>query len=116
TWMLTPERLARLLSLLDAKTISGKAAKEVFEVMTETPADAEAIVRERGLAQTDDPDEIRRHAERVLRDNPAQLEQYRAGKTRLFGFFVGQVLKASGGRANPEVVNRVVAELLDRTD
>jgi aspartyl-tRNA(Asn)/glutamyl-tRNA(Gln) amidotransferase subunit B len=100
-----PEELAGLIRLIDNGKISGKQAKEVLVEMFKTGETASSIVEKRGLVQVSDTGEIDRLIEEVLTANPAELEQYRAGKETLFGFFVGQVLKASTGKANPKVVN-----------
>ncbi len=99
---------AELLALIEDGTISGRIAKDVFEVMFETGKDAEAIVEEKGLKQVSDTGEIEKIIDEVIAANPGQLEQYRAGKDKLIGFFVGQVMKATGGKANPGVVNQLL--------
>lgn len=109
----TPERMAALIRLIESGRISGKAAKEVFEAMAEQPDEPEAIVERRGLAQITDPDVIRDAAKEVLRDHPEEIGRYRGGRKQVFGFFVGKVLEATGRRASPEVVTRVLRELLD---
>jgi aspartyl-tRNA(Asn)/glutamyl-tRNA(Gln) amidotransferase subunit B len=107
-----PEELAGLIRLIDNGKISGKQAKEVLVEMFKTGETASSIVEKRGLVQVSDTGEIDRLIEEVLTANPAELEQYRAGKETLFGFFVGQVLKASTGKANPKVVNDRLREKL----
>jgi aspartyl-tRNA(Asn)/glutamyl-tRNA(Gln) amidotransferase subunit B len=84
----------------------------VFEIMLETRQDAGAIVEERGLKQTSDTAAIEAVIAEVLANNPGQLEQYRGGKESLFGFFVGQTMKAMGGKANPGVVNDLLKKAL----
>jgi aspartyl-tRNA(Asn)/glutamyl-tRNA(Gln) amidotransferase subunit B len=111
---LDPGRLAALIRLVDGGTISGKIAKEVFEAIYETGADPAGVVQERGLAQVSDEGAIREAIESVITANPDQHAKYRGGKTALFGYFVGQVLKATGGKANPGLVNRLLKERLDR--
>ncbi len=106
------ERLAGLLRRIEDKTISGKIAKDVFDAMWEEGAEADAIIEARGLRQITDPDAIAAIIDRVIADNPGQAEQYRAGKTKLLGFFVGQVMKASGGKANPGEVNKLLRQKL----
>ncbi len=100
-----PEELGALVRLIDAGTISGKQGKEVLVEMFTTGKSAAAIIEERGLSQVSDTSEIDRLIDEVLAASPAQLKGYRAGKEALFGFFVGQVMKASKGKANPKVVN-----------
>jgi aspartyl-tRNA(Asn)/glutamyl-tRNA(Gln) amidotransferase subunit B len=107
------DRLAALIKLIDAGTISGKMAKDALAEMWRTGRTAEEVVREMGGGQVSDEAELRRLVEQAVADNPKQLEQYRAGRTALMGFFVGQVMKASGGRANPQVVNKLLKDVLD---
>ncbi|NVJ98444.1 MAG: Asp-tRNA(Asn)/Glu-tRNA(Gln) amidotransferase subunit GatB [Alphaproteobacteria bacterium] len=104
---------ADLLALVEDGTISGRIAKDVFEIMFETGKDAEAIVEEKGLRQVSDTGEIEKIIDEVIAANPGQLEQYRAGKDKLIGFFVGQVMKATGGKANPGMVNQLLKPKLD---
>ncbi|UTW54246.1 Asp-tRNA(Asn)/Glu-tRNA(Gln) amidotransferase subunit GatB [Kordiimonas sp. SCSIO 12610] len=104
---------ADLLALVEDGTISGRIAKDVFEVMFETGKDAEAIVEEKGLKQVSDTGEIEKIIDEVIAANPGQVEQYRGGKDKLIGFFVGQVMKATGGKANPGVVNKLLKPKLD---
>ncbi len=108
-----PEQGAELLALVDKGTISGRVAKEVFEEMFATGKTAGAIVEEKGLKQVSDESALVPIIEQVLADNPAQVDQYRGGKTKVIGFFVGQVMKATRGQANPAVVNRLLKERLD---
>ncbi|MBL4838858.1 MAG: Asp-tRNA(Asn)/Glu-tRNA(Gln) amidotransferase subunit GatB, partial [Kordiimonadaceae bacterium] len=107
------EQGAELLGLVDDGTISGRIAKDVFEVMFETGKGAEAIVAEKGLKQVSDTGAIEKIIDDVIAANPGQLEQYRGGKDKLIGFFVGQVMKATGGKANPGVVNQLLKPKLD---
>jgi aspartyl-tRNA(Asn)/glutamyl-tRNA(Gln) amidotransferase subunit B len=107
------EALARLLGRIGDDTISGKIAKEVFEAMWAGEGSADEIIEARGLKQITDTGAIEAVIDQVLADNPAQLEQYRAGKDKLFGFFVGQVMKATRGKANPAQVNQVLRAKLD---
>jgi aspartyl-tRNA(Asn)/glutamyl-tRNA(Gln) amidotransferase subunit B len=107
-----PEELGALVRLVDAGKISGKQAKDVLVEMFETGKSASAIVEERGLAQVSDAGEIERIVGEVVAANPKQLEQYRAGKESLLGFFVGQVMKASQGKANPKLVNEALLKKL----
>lgn len=105
--------LAEMIKMIDAGTISGKMAKDVLVEMYRTGRAATDVVREMGGSQMSDESEIRALVEQVVSANPKQLEQYRAGKTSLMGFFVGQVMKMSSGRANPQVVNRILKEALE---
>ena len=110
---LSARQLAELISMIDRGTISGKMAKEMLVEMYGSGKTAEAVAREMGGAQVSDEAEIRAMAEQAIAGNPKQAEQYRAGRAALLGFFVGQVMKASGGRANPAVVNKVLKEALE---
>jgi len=101
-----------LLALVADGTISGSLAKQVFEIMLETGDAPAKIVEERGLKQTSDTGAIEEVIAGVLAANPNQLEQYRGGKEALFGFFVGQTMKAMGGKANPAVVNELLKKAL----
>jgi aspartyl-tRNA(Asn)/glutamyl-tRNA(Gln) amidotransferase subunit B len=108
----TPINAAELLSLVADGTISGSLAKQVFEIMLDTGQGAAAIVEERGLKQTSDTGEIDAIIDGILAANADKVSQYKAGKEALFGFFVGQTMKAMGGKANPGVVNeRLKAKL-----
>ena len=100
-----PRQAAELLGLVGDKTISGSLAKQVFEIMLETGLDAGRIVEERGLKQTSDSGAIDAEIDKILAANADKVEQYKAGKEALFGFFVGQTMKAMAGKANPQVVN-----------
>ncbi|MEN3335594.1 MAG: aspartyl-tRNA(Asn)/glutamyl-tRNA(Gln) amidotransferase subunit [Blastocatellia bacterium] len=105
--------LAALIKLIDAGTISGKMAKDALIEMYRSRRSTDEVVGEMGGGQVSDEAEIRKMVEQAVAANPKQLEQYRAGKTNLMGFFVGQVMKASRGRANPQVVNKLLKEALD---
>lgn len=109
----SPAQAAELLGLVADGTISGSLAKQVFEIMLETGGSPAAIVEERGLKQTSDTGAIEAVIAEVLAKNPGQLEQYRSGKEALFGFFVGQTMKAMGGKANPGVVNELLKKALN---
>ena len=100
-----PEQLAALLRLIDEEKISGKQGKDVLVEMFKTGKPAESIIEEQGLVQLSDTTEIDALINQVMAANPQQLESYRGGKETLFGFFVGQVIKASKGKANPKIVN-----------
>ncbi|MFZ5609714.1 MAG: Asp-tRNA(Asn)/Glu-tRNA(Gln) amidotransferase subunit GatB [Pseudomonadota bacterium] len=103
---------AELLRLQDEGTISGRIAKDVFEIMFETGKGAAAIVEEKGLTQVSDTGALEAVIAQVLDANPGQLADYRAGKDKLFGFFVGQVMRATGGKANPALVNELLRKAL----
>ena len=109
---LSPEHLAALVRLIDDGTISGKIAKELLPAVIETGKAPGTLVEERGLVQMSDEGAIREAVRAVVEANPAQAETFRAGKTAALGWFVGQVMKATGGKANPAVVNRLLKEML----
>lgn len=108
----SPKQGAELIGLVTDGTLSGTLAKQVFEIMLETRQDASAIVEERGLKQTSDTGAIEAVIAEVMARSATQLEQYRAGKESLFGYFVGQTMKAMAGKANPQVVNELVKKAL----
>ncbi|WP_428968520.1 Asp-tRNA(Asn)/Glu-tRNA(Gln) amidotransferase subunit GatB [Sphingomonas sp. Xoc002] len=108
----SPAQAAELLALVADGTLSGSLSKQVFEIMLETGDGPSKIVEERGLKQTSDTGAIEAVIAEVLEKNPNQLGQYRAGKEALFGFFVGQTMKAMGGKANPAVVNDLLKRAL----
>ena len=105
--------LAELLAVVEAGTISGKMAKDVFAEMVATGKRAQKIVAQRGLSQVSDTGVLEAAAREVLAQNAGQVERYRAGKTNVLGFFVGQVMKATKGAANPALVNDVLKRLLE---
>ncbi len=109
---LRPGHLAGLIERIGDATISGKIAKEVFEAMWASGRDADAIIAEKGLKQITDSAAIERVIDEVMAKNPAQLAGYRSGKDKLFGFFVGQVMKATQGKANPGQVNELLKRKL----
>ncbi|WP_343525715.1 Asp-tRNA(Asn)/Glu-tRNA(Gln) amidotransferase subunit GatB [Sphingomonas sp.] len=108
----SPAQAAELLALVADGTLSGSLSKQVFEIMLETGDGPSRIVEERGLKQTSDTGAIEAVIAEVLEKNPNQLGQYRGGKEALFGFFVGQTMKAMGGKANPAVVNDLLKKAL----
>lgn len=106
------EMLAGLLTLVGEDVISGTMAKTVFEEMAKTGKEAKVIVDEKGLAQVSDTSEIEGIVDAILSDNPNEVEAFRGGKTKLMGFFVGRVMKATKGKGNPKVVNQLLNEKL----
>ena len=106
------EDLGAMIRLIDDKTISGKIAKDIFVEMFATGKAPAEIVKEKGLVQITDTSAIEKIVDEVIAANPKQVENYRGGKTQLMGFFVGQVIKASGGKANPQAVNEILKEKL----
>ena len=109
---LSAERLAGLLVRIADETISGKIAKEVFEAMWTSGESADALIEAKGLKQITDTGAIEQAIEAVMAKNPAQLAEFRAGKDKLFGFFVGQVMKATQGKANPAQLNELLKKKL----
>jgi len=108
-----PKNLGELLGLIQDGTISGKIAKTVFEEMVKTGGSPKVIVEKKGLVQVTDREQIGRVVEEVLAANPKEVERYLAGKEKLLGFFIGQVMKATKGKANPKVVNEVLRGKLE---
>ena len=108
-----PARVAALIALVQKGTLSGKMAKDVFELMRETDREPSAIIAERGLAQVSDVGAIEEAVRAVLASSAKQLAQYKGGNEKLFGFFVGQVMKATKGSANPVLVNETLKRLLE---
>ena len=106
------DRLGGLIDLVSDGTLSGRLAKDVFEEMFATGRDAAAIVEEKGLKQVSDSGEIEAHVDAILAANADKVAQYKAGKDKLLGFFVGQVMKVTQGKANPKVVNEVLRDKL----
>lgn len=109
---LTPENLVELISLIERATISNNIGKQIIVEMMETGEKASAIVEKKGLSQISDTGAIKEIAQKIIDANPSQVEAYRGGKDKLFGFFVGQVMKETKGRANPQSVNQILKELL----
>lgn len=109
---MSPAALGHLIVLIDKGTISGKIAKTVFQEMWSSGKDAETIVKEKGLVQISDSSAIEKIIEGILAESPAQVADYRAGRTKLFGFFVGNIMKATKGQANPELVSQILTEKL----
>jgi aspartyl-tRNA(Asn)/glutamyl-tRNA(Gln) amidotransferase subunit B len=109
---LTSKQLGGLLARIVDDTISGKLAKEVFEVMWADGSDADTVIEARGLKQITDTGAIEKVIEEIMAANPKQLADYRSGKDKLFGFFVGQAMKATGGKANPALLNELLKKKL----
>ncbi len=104
--------LSKLINLIKDGTISGKIAKTVFEQMMEGDKDPQKIVEEKGLKQESDPKALEALIDKVIDDNRDKATEYKSGKVKLFGFFVGQVMKVSGGKANPQLVNEILMKKL----
>lgn len=111
---LSPQNFVDFLKILEEGEISSKIGKVVIEEMLKSGENPREIIRKKGLSQISDPIQIRKWAEDVVRENPEQVNQYRQGKEQVFGFFVGKVMKLSGGKANPEVLNQILKELLKK--
>jgi aspartyl-tRNA(Asn)/glutamyl-tRNA(Gln) amidotransferase subunit B len=109
---ITPERFSELLRLIDDGTISGKMAKDVFSEMVSTKKRAGEIVAEKGIKQISDTSEIEGIISQVIQKNPDEVSRYRTGQEKLIGFFVGEVMKATGGKANPKLVNEILKKKL----
>ena len=111
---ISAKQLGTLIARIEDSTISGKIAKDVFEKMWSSSKDADEIIKEEGLQQVTDLSEIGSMVEKVINDNPDQHQKYLSGKDRLFGFFVGQVMKESQGKANPSQVNEILKKKLKK--
>lgn len=108
----SPENLAKLIELVEAGTINGNVAKDVFAVIFDEDVDPESYVKEHGLGQVNDEGELRATIEKIIADNPQSVADYRSGKEKAMGFLVGQTMKAMKGKANPGMVNKILKELL----
>ena len=111
---ISSEKLGELIIRINDGTISGKIAKDVFEKIWISGGEVDETIQKEGLEQVTNLDEIESMIDEVIQSNPQQLSQYKAGKDRLFGFFVGQVMKASEGKANPKQVNDILKEKLEK--
>ena len=111
---LQPRHLSELIGLIQDKTISNKIAKDIFPDLLGSDSSPKTIIEKRGLVQVTDTETLRQTVLEIIAINQTQLAQYKSGKTNLFGFFVGQVMKASQGKANPEMVNALMKEELER--
>lgn len=109
---MTPEALAELVSIVDKGLISAKIANDIFADLMENGAMPEAYVKDKGLVQISDSSALETAVDKVLADNPAEVEAFRGGKTKLISFFVGQVMRATRGKANPALVNELLAKKL----
>jgi len=111
-FVITPEKLGGLIDLIADNTISNRLAKDVFALMVETGKDAATVVDEKGMRQVTDTGAIEAVIDQVMAANADKVAEYRSGKDKLFGFFVGQTMKASGGKANPAAVNELLKKKL----
>jgi len=114
SFKIQPEALAKLLNMIDSSAISSKIAKEVLEEMYKTGKDPDAVVKEKGVVQISDEDTLIKAIDDVLSKNPKEVSDYKEGREKLFGFFVGQVMKATKGQANPQVLNKLLKERLSK--
>lgn len=114
SWPVSPEQLAEMVRIIDEGKISGKIAKTLFEEMLERGGSPEKIIREKGLEQISDLEAIEKTIDEVLAANPQQASEYRAGKEKVFGFLVGQVMKLTAGKANPAKVNEILKAKLSQ--
>jgi len=109
-----PHQLAKLIELVDNKTISNTIAKQVFEEVFETGKDPESVVKEKGLVQISDVNVLVEAVRKAIQDNPNSVNDYKNGKDKAFGFLVGQVMKLTKGKANPQLVNQILKEELEK--
>jgi len=109
---ISAENLSKLINLIKDGTISGKIAKSVFELMANENKDPQKIIEEKNLKQESDPKTLESLIDKVISENPDKVKEYKSGKEKLFGFFVGQVMKASQGKANPKLVNEILKKKL----
>ena len=109
---ISSKNLAELIQSIKSGEISGRIAKEVFEIMIETGDNPKKIIESKGMKQQSDPKELKKMINEILEQNKDKVDQYKSGKDKLFGFFVGQVMKVSGGKANPQLANDILKKLL----
>ena len=109
---ISAKNLSNLINLIKDGTISGKIAKTVFELMSDGGKNPIDVVKEKGLKQESDPKELEKLIEKVISENQDKVKEYKSGKEKLFGFFVGQAMKVSGGKANPQLVNEILKKKL----
>ena len=109
---ISAKHFAELVQAIKSGEISGRIAKEVFEIMVESGDNPKKIIESKGMKQQSDPKELEKMINEILSKNKDKVDQYKAGKEKLFGFFVGQVMKLSGGKANPQLTNEILKKLL----
>tara|TARA_B110001454_G_scaffold104366_1_gene98289 strand:- start:2837 stop:4309 length:1473 start_codon:yes stop_codon:yes gene_type:complete len=109
---ISAKNLSKLINLIKDGTISGKIAKTVFEIMSDGDKDPNNVVKDKDLKQQSDPKELEKLIEKVINENQDKVKEYKSGKEKLFGFFVGQAMKVSGGKANPQLVNEILKKKL----
>ena len=111
---ISSKNLSKLINLIKNGTISGKIAKSVFEIMIDADKDPELIVKEQNLKQESDPNELEKLIDKIINENEDKVKEYKDGKEKLFGFFVGQIMKISGGKANPKLANEILKDKLSK--
>ena len=111
---ISSKNLSKLVNLIKNGTISGKIAKTIFELMIDEDKDPEIIVNEKGLKQQSDPRELEKIIDKIIEENKEKVKEYKLGKDKLFGFFIGQSMKASGGKANPQLLNEILKNKLSK--
>ena len=110
---IVPENFGSMISLMENKTISGKIAKEVFQEMLKSGKSPQEIVKSKNLTQVTDETAIQEVIDSVLHENEGELQRYLSGQEKLFGFFIGQVMKKTQGKANPQLLNKLLRTMLD---
>ena len=109
---ISAKNLSKLINLIKNGTISGKIAKTIFEMMMDGDVDPQIIVEKKGLKQESDPSALEALIDKIINDNREKAIEYKQGKEKLFGFFVGQAMKVSGGKANPQLINEILKKKL----
>jgi aspartyl-tRNA(Asn)/glutamyl-tRNA(Gln) amidotransferase subunit B len=109
---ISAKNLSKLINLIKDGTISGKIAKTIFELMKDGDKDPQKIVEEKGLKQESDPKALEALIDKVITENPDKVKEYKSGKEKLFGFFVGEAMKVSDGKANPQLINDILKKKL----
>ena len=109
---ISAKNFAELVRSIKSGEISGRIAKEVFEIMVKNGENPKKIIESKGMKQQSDPKELEKIINEILNKNKDKVDQYKSGKEKLFGFFVGQVMKQSGGKANPQLTNEILKKLL----
>ena len=109
---ITPEKLAELINLLDQDVINNRTAKEVFEIVAQSGKSPKAIVKEKGLEQISSVEELEAMVKEIIAANPKQVEQYKSGKEKLFGFFVGQMMQKTKSKGDPKVIQELLKKYL----
>jgi len=115
TCPVSAEALGDMIRLIEEGTISGKMAKDLIQEMYRTGKPPRTIIEEKGMVQITDESALVQVIDEIIAANPNQIEQYRSGKDKLFGYFVGQVMKATQGKANPQLINELLKKKLDQS-